>query len=167
MNGEDAVKLIDRVLIQSQQRQLNDLESAVLIQTWSGSSYSEIADRVGYEVDYIKHIAARLWKSLSLFFGERVCKRNIQSILRRYQDSIPIDPSDAPNIEPKLPSIETWTVSDRTTEIAFFGSLAGDSSHLSLGTIELNVDDRVQEIVSQSYYQMSAKLLLISFLIVL
>jgi hypothetical protein len=60
MNGEDAVKLIDRVLIQSQQRQLNDLESAVLIQTWSGSSYSEIADRVGYEVDYIKHIAARL-----------------------------------------------------------------------------------------------------------
>jgi DNA-directed RNA polymerase specialized sigma24 family protein len=87
MIGNQAVQLIDRLLEQGQQRKLNDLESTIVLQTWDGSTYREIADRVGYEEDYIKHVAARLWKSLSKLVGEKVSKSNIKAVLRRYRES--------------------------------------------------------------------------------
>jgi hypothetical protein len=52
-----------------------------------GRTYAEIAVQISYEHDYIKQVGSQLWRSLSQVIGEEVCKKNIQSVLRRYQQS--------------------------------------------------------------------------------
>jgi hypothetical protein len=90
MNAPQAVKSIDLLLDRSQQRKLNDLESAIVLQIWEGSTYQSIAEQLSYEPDYIKQVAARLWKLLSKVLGENICKGNIRSALERHQTSISI-----------------------------------------------------------------------------
>jgi hypothetical protein len=82
-----ALKLIDCLLQENQQKNLNDLQSELLLAVWEGQSYQMLADRLNYEVDYIKQIAARLWKQIAQIVGEDVSKGNIQSVLRRYQQT--------------------------------------------------------------------------------
>jgi hypothetical protein len=90
MNGQQAVRLIDRLLDRGQQRKLNDIQSTIVLQIWEGNTYRSIADRLSYDLDYIKQIAARLWKILSQLLSENICKSNIKSVLERCQESIPV-----------------------------------------------------------------------------
>jgi hypothetical protein len=130
MDGQQAVRLIDRLLEQHQQRKLNDLESIVMLYIWEGTTYPKIADQLSYELDYIKQIAARLWKILSKLLGESISKINIKSVLERYQESTPIAdqqlsaaPLNTPDInhpETNVKALETWVISDRCQSIAFF-----------------------------------------------
>ena len=83
MTGQQAIRSIDLLLDRSQHRKLNDLESTIVLQIWEGSIYREIAIRYSYELDYIKQVAARLWKLLSKLLGENICKSNIRSVLER------------------------------------------------------------------------------------
>jgi hypothetical protein len=88
MTGQDALTLVDTLLHTANQRQgLNDVQSVVFQETWTGTSYREIAKRLGYEYDYIKQVGSHLWRSLSQTLGESVSKRNLQAVLRRYQQS--------------------------------------------------------------------------------
>jgi hypothetical protein len=130
MNGQQAVILIDRLLDRSQAQKLNDIQSTIVLETWEGRTYRSIADRLSYDLDYIKQIAARLWKSLSGLLGETICKSNIRSVLERCQESIPLtkplpwnigdwdDFNDGAEIESQ--TIETWLIGDRITTVAFF-----------------------------------------------
>ncbi len=90
MDAQQAVGFIDRLLDREQQRKLNDLESTIVLQVWEGNTYQAIGDRLSYETDYIKQVAARLWKLLSKILGENICKGNIRSALERCQSSIAI-----------------------------------------------------------------------------
>jgi hypothetical protein len=54
MTGQKALTLIDRLLQADRQKGLNDLQSAILLSVWEGQSYQMLADRLDYEVDYIK-----------------------------------------------------------------------------------------------------------------
>lgn len=140
MTGQQAVRLIDRLLDRGQQTKLNDIQSKIVLQIWAGDTYRSIADRLSYDLDYIKQIAARLWKSLSKLLGENICKSNIKSVLERCQESMPIADWDKPMIgslalgkssgsaqdisysdrlETDLQTIATWKISDRIA-IAFF-----------------------------------------------
>jgi hypothetical protein len=88
MSGQEALTIIDRLLQAANQGQkLNDLQSAVFLETWAEHSYSEISQQLGYEYDYIKQVGSRLWRILSQILGEPVSKSNIQAVLRRYQQS--------------------------------------------------------------------------------
>jgi hypothetical protein len=82
LKRQEALTIIDGLFLPVK---LNDLQSAVFLETWAEHSYSEIAQQLGYEYDYIKQVGSRLWRSLSQILGEPVSKRNIQSVLRRYQ----------------------------------------------------------------------------------
>jgi DNA-directed RNA polymerase specialized sigma24 family protein len=84
MKGQEALAIIDVLL---QEKKLSDLQSAVFLEAWAEYSYSEIAQQLGYEYDYIKQVGSHLWRSLSQILGEPVSKRNIQSVLRRYQQT--------------------------------------------------------------------------------
>jgi hypothetical protein len=143
MTGQQAVRLIDRVLSQSQQHTLNDLQSTIVLATWEGLTYKSISDRLSYDLDYIKQIAARLWKSLSKLLNENISKCNIKSVLERHQASMPIADWCEP-IEPALPTIETWMISDRSYSIAFLGSAAttktSQSCKLDLGQIKGEIE---------------------------
>jgi hypothetical protein len=145
MTGQQAIRSIDRLLDRSQYRKLNDLESTIVLQIWEGDTYRSIASRCSYDLDYIKQIAARLWKLLSKLLGENICKSNIRSVLEREWEQIPlakhlpgktgdlersmlvaigsdndISPSDSKGIY--LQHSETWTIDDRHTTIAFVSS---------------------------------------------
>jgi len=83
--GQEALITVDRLLQTANPKQkLNDLQSAVFLETWAEHSYSEIAQQLDYEYDYIKQVGSRLWRTLSAVLDEPVSKRNIQSVLRRH-----------------------------------------------------------------------------------
>lgn len=88
IEGQKALTVVDRLLQTANPKQkLNDLQSAVFLKTWTKDSYSEIAQQLDYEYDYIKQVGSRLWQSLSQILGEPVSKANVQSVLRRYKDA--------------------------------------------------------------------------------
>lgn len=88
MKAQEALNLVDNLLYSTQfGHRLNDIQSAVFVESWLGRTYGEIAQQLSYEHDYIKQVGSQLWRSLSLVVGEEVSKKNIQAVLRRYQYS--------------------------------------------------------------------------------
>ncbi|QKQ73207.1 hypothetical protein [Nostoc sp. TCL240-02] len=47
----------------------------VLLESWLGHTYAEIAEQISYKHDYIKQVGSQLWRSLSQVIGEEVCKK--------------------------------------------------------------------------------------------
>ncbi len=84
MTAEEAIALLDEVL---QQQHLNYVQEIVFRQCWNGKTYADIAEEAGYDTGYIKDVGSKLWKFLSNVFNEKVTKNNIQTVLRRYQQS--------------------------------------------------------------------------------
>jgi len=141
MTGQDALTLVDTLLHlhSADQRQgLNDVQSVVLLETWAGRSYRDIAKQLAYEHDYIKQVGSQLWRSLSQTLGESVSKRNLQAVLRRYQQSqqaataLPIiqdrqDWGEAPDVsrfygrQGERQTLETWVLEDNCRAIGIFG----------------------------------------------
>ena len=88
MKGQEALTLVDNLLHSANRGQrLTDVQSVVFLETWVGRSYQEIAEQLGYQLDYIKQIGSRLWRSLSQTLGEPVSKQNVKAVLRHYQQS--------------------------------------------------------------------------------
>jgi|GEM_PF-761417 len=82
MTIEDALNIVDSVL---ENKSLSTIQEAIFRQTWEGKTYSEIAEKVGYDAAYIRDVGYKLWQLLSDAFGDRVTKNNLQVILRRYR----------------------------------------------------------------------------------
>jgi hypothetical protein len=140
MTAEEAIALVDSLLQSANKKQkLNDIQSLVFLETWEGHSYQEIAARLGYELDHIKHVGSHLWRNLSQLLGEKVSKQNLQAVLRRYQHGsvaiLPaseadnrtqdwgeaIDVSHFYNRQQELETLETWISSNSTRLIGIFG----------------------------------------------
>jgi hypothetical protein len=139
MTGQEALTLVDTLLHSANPRQrLNDVQSVVFLETWAGRSYREIAKQLGYQHDYIKQVGSQLWRSLSQTLGEPVSKRNLQAVLRRYQQSkqaataLPviqckqdwgeaIDVSRFYGRQGELQTLETWILKDCCRAIAILG----------------------------------------------
>ncbi|MEI6330071.1 MAG: hypothetical protein ACOYN8_14535 [Pseudanabaena sp.] len=81
MTIEDALNIVDSVL---ENKSLSTIQEAIFRQTWEGKTYSEIAEKVGYDAAYIRDVGYKLWQLLSDAFGDRVTKNNLQVILRRH-----------------------------------------------------------------------------------
>jgi hypothetical protein len=143
MDAQQAVRSIDRLLDREQQRKLNDLESTIVLGIWAGGTYKSIADRLSYETDYIKHVAARLWKLLSKLLGESICKGNIQSALERCYTSLSVRDRDEKSEIDYWDETATnfqfsgdWMVTDRCHSIVFFES-GGITQAAKLMTIDV------------------------------
>ncbi len=133
MKGQEAIALIDSLLQSVNKKQkLTDIQSRVFLETWEGHSYQEIADRLAYELDYIKQVGSLLWRTLSQILGEKVSKQNLQAVLRRYQHSCvsdnciqdwgeAIDVSHFYNRLQELETLETWISGNSTRAIGIFG----------------------------------------------
>lgn len=130
MTGQEALTIVDRLLQTANHGQkLNDLQSAVFLETWAEHSYSEIAQQLGYEYDYIKQVGSHLWRSLSQILGETVSKRNIQAVLRRYQESQQESQDDCEAIhfsgfydrQEKLQTLESSMIEEPYPLIGMFG----------------------------------------------
>ncbi|NJR31847.1 MAG: hypothetical protein HC778_01890 [Chamaesiphon sp. CSU_1_12] len=179
MTGQQAIRSIDRLLDRSQHRKLNDLESTIVLQIWEGDTYRSIASRYSYDLDYIKQIAARLWKVLSKLLGENICKSNIKSVLERYHESQPsatpvlslVAEKETPLLfaggsanvldrdsaaETGLDNIQTWMISDRRTTIAFVSSTApNETSRIKFDTpaasiCQQQIQSQIQSLIWQN-----------------
>ena len=81
MTIEDALNIVDSVL---ENKSLSTIQEAIFRQTWEGKTYSEIAEKAGYDAAYIRDVGYKLWQLLSGAFGDRVTKNNLQVVLRRH-----------------------------------------------------------------------------------
>lgn len=125
MTGQEALTLAARLLQAAKQPGLNDLQSAILLAAWENHSYQVLADLLGYDIDYIKQSAARLWKQIAKVVGEDVSKSNLQSVLYRHQQTQDwgeaIDVSHFYGRQSDLQTLEAWTLSTRCRLIGIFG----------------------------------------------
>ncbi|MER3590115.1 MAG: hypothetical protein C4322_22010 [Mastigocladus sp. ERB_26_1] len=70
MRGQEALNLVEKLLQAANQGQrLSHVQSVVFLETWSGRTYTEIADQLDYQHDYIKQVGSQLWRSLSQILG--------------------------------------------------------------------------------------------------
>lgn len=140
MTSHEARDLVDRLLRAADRRQLNDIQAAVFLHSWSGDTSAEIACRLGYKVDYINQVAAKLWKTLSTCLAEPISKKNIQAVLNRYAQTL-ISPAritdwgeSSPHSggyandvsqfygrENEIQRIAKWATIDRCRTIGMFG----------------------------------------------
>ena len=83
MTVDEALAIVETVL--DDDEQLNNVQELIFRQCWEGRcSYEEISQLSQYNDEYIKALAAKLWKQLSEAFDEKVKKNNLKSVLKRY-----------------------------------------------------------------------------------
>ena len=58
MTIEDALNIVDSVL---GNKSLSTIQEAIFRQTWEGKTYSEIAEKAGYDAAYIRDVGYKLW----------------------------------------------------------------------------------------------------------
>jgi WD40 repeat protein len=128
MIGQEALRIIDRLLDQHQRGSLKTIQAAIVSQVWKGDSYKTIAGELGYEPEYIKQAASHLWHLLSDVVGQKVSKSNLCSILERYQTSLTItnwgdaiDVSHFYGREANLETLRDWIVDCRCRVVGIFG----------------------------------------------
>ncbi|MBD2033766.1 NACHT domain-containing protein [Leptolyngbya sp. FACHB-321] len=80
MTAKEGLEFLEQVLAPES---LNKIQQTVFEQAWEGRSYKEIADESGYTLGYIKDTGSELWQLLSEALGQRVTRRNFQTILKR------------------------------------------------------------------------------------
>lgn len=121
MNKEQPLEVVEKILLK---RELTSLEQLILLQSWEGQGYDEMAEGSGYCSNYFKVIGSQLWHQLSEVVGKKVTKKNLQLILKNYQAQTNVtfgittlqQPSDYNAIEDKI----AWE--DGETEIKYPGS---------------------------------------------
>jgi WD40 repeat protein len=128
MTGQEALKIIDRLLEQHQRGTLKTLQAAIVSQVWKGDSYQTIGRELGYEPEYIKQAASQLWKLLSEVVGQKVSKSNLCAILQRYQTSLTIanwgEAIDVSHFYGRFTELETlveWVIDGRCRVVGVFG----------------------------------------------
>ncbi|WP_310415980.1 NB-ARC domain-containing protein, partial [Chamaesiphon sp. OTE_8_metabat_110] len=128
MTGQEALRIIDRLLEQHQRGSLSTLQTEIVSKVWNRDSYQEIGRELGYEPEYIKQVASQLWRLLSVIVGERVSKGNLCAILQGYQTSLAttnwgeaIDVSRFYGRETELETLEQWIFDSRCRVVGIFG----------------------------------------------
>jgi hypothetical protein len=136
---QSLLKSIDTLLVSYSLARMNDVQMTVLESVLAGASYPEIADRSTYTVQHIREVGSKLWQILSPALGEVVTKKNIRSVLARYQQSLAavelerqyfwgeaIDVSIFYGRTPELKTLGKWITKDRCRliEILAMGSIS-------------------------------------------
>lgn len=84
MEFEEAFGIVDKAVFDKKTIHLNDVQRVILLGTWKGQKYHEIAKDYNYKHEYLNNDAgAKLWKLLSEVLGEKVNKRNFRTVVGR------------------------------------------------------------------------------------
>jgi WD40 repeat protein len=130
MTEQEAIALVS-TLLESKKGggRLSDIQQRVFLGTWAESSYQQIADKFGYQSDYVKQVGYQLWRDLSTALGEPVNKGNIHSILHHFHQLPPpvrdwgeaIDVSRFYGREVELETLENWINESKCRLVGIFG----------------------------------------------
>jgi WD40 repeat protein len=130
MQLDRAIKFTNRLLLNSRQRELSELELVAFDGVWLEISYQQSSQNSNYEMVTIKNTASRLLQDLSEAVGERVSKKNCRSVLMRLAmtNEERVDLADAPtDIQPfcgrdlELDKLMTWLTIDRCKLVGILG----------------------------------------------
>ncbi|WP_377482103.1 MAG: NB-ARC domain-containing protein (plasmid) [Microcoleus anatoxicus] len=77
----NASEMLDKLL---ELGSLTDLQNTVLQKAWSGKTYPEIAEDLGYDAGYVRDVGAKLWRVLSDTLSLEINKTNFRSQIKRY-----------------------------------------------------------------------------------
>ncbi len=85
MNIDCLLEIVDRQLIENQNRPLNSTEILSLQGVWQYRTYNQIAIEAGYSPGYFTNVVApELYQRLSQLIGQRVTKKNCWALLESY-----------------------------------------------------------------------------------
>ncbi len=85
MNLDLLVEILNRQLLETQNRPLNSTEILILRGIWQYQTYSKIAQEGGYSPGYFTNVVApELCQRLSKLIGQRVTKKNCRALLESY-----------------------------------------------------------------------------------
>lgn len=119
--------------------ELNPIQELVLCQVWEGKTYAQIAEKTGYNPDYIKSVGSHLWQWFSKILGEPVTKRNFRYVikrrLRQIQGKIPLSQTIASHPQAwveslppcffgrteELATLKKWIVQDQCNLVSVVG----------------------------------------------
>ncbi|MGK7941404.1 MAG: NB-ARC domain-containing protein [Crocosphaera sp.] len=109
---------------------LTPLQKEILQGTWEGKKYSDIAQTLGYNVEYIKDVASLLWQQISEQLGEKVTKKTIKTKLETViLPSANLKPTDIYQDWGEAPDVPVFW--GRTTELETLKKwILGDSCGL-------------------------------------
>lgn len=82
MTPDEALIILESLI---QPKTLSDLQQTVFWQAWAGQNYDEIAVGMSYDTSYVRDVGSQLWLMLSKALGEKVTKKNMHVVFRRYQ----------------------------------------------------------------------------------
>jgi WD40 repeat protein len=112
MTAEEALTLLDTLL---QGPKLKDVQEQVFRYSWQGLTYPEIANHLGYDDSYIRDVGYELWRQLTQEFGERVTKKNLQTVIL-WQLHLRQNITEQPGVKTgNVPSSNAVTEIDKTT----------------------------------------------------
>ncbi|WP_036483209.1 AAA-like domain-containing protein [Myxosarcina sp. GI1] len=120
MNLNCLFEVVDRQLIETQNRPLSSTEILILQGIWKYQTYNQIAMEAGYSPGYFTTVVApELYQKLSELIGQRITKKNCRAILESYvttevaseTSSINKDTvEDLPNIDRDSPGYPSGSV---------------------------------------------------------
>lgn len=85
MDLEPLVEIVNRKLLESQNRPLNTTEILILRGIWQNQTYNQIAQEAGYSPGYFTNVVApQLCQRLSSLISKRVTKKNCRALLSSY-----------------------------------------------------------------------------------
>ncbi|MCM1982017.1 WD40 domain-containing protein [Lyngbya confervoides] len=85
MNFDELVVLVDAEVYAKTQRHLRDIDVLVLRESLNQKSYDRMAEENDYTGQYLRQdVGPKLWQLLSVALGEKINKKNCESILRRH-----------------------------------------------------------------------------------
>jgi AAA domain len=88
MNVANALKLADKLMFDSNNRHLDDLERSIVEGVYQGKKYKQIANEYSCSESHLTDVAADLWKALSDALGEKVKKANFKSTVERCHSKV-------------------------------------------------------------------------------
>jgi len=92
MNCEEALLVVDKAIFAKADRHLNDAEVTIFRGSWEGQTYDEMAEKSGYQANYLKGDAGhKFWKLLSEVLEEPVGKRNFRAAVERARSRFPLE----------------------------------------------------------------------------
>ena len=130
MQIDRAIQSLNRVLLDSRDRELSELELLVIEGIWADKSYQDLSATSSYEATTIRNAASKLFQEITKATGEQVTKKNCKSAIVKLVNRTfsNIDLADAPtDIRPfcgrgaELATLTEWIEIDRSKLVAIMG----------------------------------------------